>query len=506
MIPLLTREAVRALDQHAIEKLGVPGLVLMENAGAGATRLLLERVSGQLEKVVILGGVGQNGGDAWVVARHLLQAGIAAQCVLVGPRERIVGDAKVNLEALLRLGVPLELVADDTGMPRLIDALRGATLLVDGLFGTGLDREIRGVFARAVEAINGSDAACFALDLPSGIDANSGQVLGIAVRATTTATFAAHKRGLHQHPGVSHAGEVRCVPIGVPTPRESACALLEPHDLRCALPPRPKDAHKGTNGHVLAVAGSPGKTGAALLCALGALRAGAGLVTVATSSEARRALDQKVLEVMTAELASGAGCAASALALAQGKSSAVLGPGLGLDEAAKQLAVELALALPVPTVLDADALTHLSAQLSSLCEARAPRVLTPHPGEASRLLGCTTAEVQADRYGAAQELALRSAQVVVLKGARTVIAAPDGRLRVCAAGTPALGVAGTGDVLSGIVAALLVEHDAFDAASAAVMLHGLAGEHAAQADRGLLASEVASALPTVLSHVQRGVG
>ncbi len=498
MIPLLTRESVRAIDVDAVDRLGLPSLVLMENAGAGAARLIRERFHGSLERVAIVGGIGQNGGDAWVVARHLLHAGIQCECVLVGDPAKVSGDAALNLATLRALGVKVENAQTRASVG---PALQRATSIVDGLFGTGLDRALRGEVAAIVDAINARGVSVCALDLPSGIDANTGQVLGSAVRARLTATFAAHKRGLHQHPGAAHAGEVVLVSIGVPAPASDEVALAERSDLSAQLPQRADDGHKSRHGDVLVIAGSAGKTGAAFLSALGAMRAGAGLVTIAAQTEARRALDQKVVEIMTEDL--GRDPEKTALSLAKKRGAVVLGPGAGLDEATLRILRGLAVSLPVPTVVDADALRALEHSLSTLRSAKGPRVLTPHPGEAAGLLGCSTGDVQGDRYAAALRLAQESAHVVVLKGARTVIAAPEGKLRVCSAGTVALGVAGTGDVLAGVIAALSCELPPFEAAWAGAMLHGLAGEQAAQTDRGLLASEVASAIPAVLKSLRR---
>ncbi len=503
MIPLVTREEARAFDADAIGRLGVPGIVLMENAGMGATRVLLERARGSLERVLVVGGVGQNGGDAWVVARKLLTIGIVPRCLLVGARARVQGDALINFQALLKLGVSIECIEDASTLFTLQSAAAKASLIVDGVFGTGLDREISGFYAQSITILNAARGLRFALDLPSGIDANTGQVLGVALEAAITVTFAAHKRGLHQHPGTHHAGEVHCVDIGVPAQASEGCGVSEIADVSRVLTRRAADAHKGTNGHVLAIAGSSGKTGAALLASLGALRGGAGLVTIATHADARSALDHKVLEVMTAALDPEPDTAASALTLAQGKTAALLGPGLGLDSAAATLSRDLACALPLPCVLDADALTALSADLSVLREAQAARVLTPHPGEAARLLGRSIPDVQADRFGAALELAHRCAQTVVLKGARTVTASPEGVLRICSAGTPALGVAGTGDVLAGLIAALLCKLPPFEAAWVGVFLHARAGERAAIGDRGLFASELAAAIPMAMQECFR---
>ncbi len=506
MIPLLTREQVRAVDADAVERLGVPSIVLMENAGRGATEVLLARFGAHTGRVVIVGGPGQNGGDGWVVARHLHGRGIAPVAVLMGDEGRLKGDARTNFAALRNLGVEVHTIGvSDAGGMR--GRLAGATLVVDALFGTGLDRPIEGGYAEAVRAIGDAGAPVLALDVPSGIDADTGQVLGTAVRAEATATFAAHKRGLHQHPGVDHAGEVVWCSIGVPPPAGADAQLFEPGDVVGALPPRPADAHKGTAGRVLVVAGSPGRTGAALLAGHGAIRGGAGLVTIASRGAARDALDRKVVELMTASLPDdAAGAIDAALELAGHMDAAVVGPGLGLDDGGRRLAVALAERLEIPAVLDADAITALADDPSVLERAKAPRVLTPHPGEAARLLGIPTREVQSDRYRAALRIADVTGQVALLKGARTIVASPDGRMRVCRRGTPALGVAGTGDVLGGVVAAQLAALEPLLAASVATVLHALAGERAARADRGLLAREVADAIPAVLSECRSAAG
>jgi ADP-dependent NAD(P)H-hydrate dehydratase / NAD(P)H-hydrate epimerase len=496
MIPLLSRAEVRALDAAAVATLGVPSLVLMENAGAQAAAALRARFGGQLDQVLVLGGVGQNGGDAWVVARHLRVHGLSPRCVLVGDRAKVKGDARTNLSALEALGCAVTSLASEEPLAAL---LASASLIVDGLFGTGLDRPLAGLALAVVRAINAADKPVLALDLPSGVDADTGQELGAAVRAQLTVTFAAHKPGLYQHPGAALAGEIVCAQIGVPVASDGKAALIEAEDVAALLPARAADAHKGTHGHVLVIAGSAGKTGAAFLSAHAALRMGAGLVTLASDPETRRALEQKVIEIMTAAIDPGARMA-SALTLVAGKAAAVVGPGLGLDPEAQAFARALARELPVPAVLDADALTSLAGDLEGLRAACAVRVLTPHPGEASRLLGCSTAEVQAERVSTARALADKSGQIVVLKGARSVIAEPAGRLRIASAGTPALGTAGTGDVLAGVIGALLAQLPAFEAAFAGVELHARAGAIAARSDRGLLASELLPALSSALEQ------
>ena len=509
MRPLVSRAEARAFDAAAIAG-GVSGLVLMENAARGATDVLARRLPAALGRPLLVGGLGQNGGDAWALGRQLLTRGILPAAIVIGDAGSITGDARTNLDALRALGVSIDVIAEGAPLRALDAALDGATVVVDGIFGTGLCRAIEGVAAATIQALNGRGLPTLALDLPSGVDADTGAVLGVAARATITATFGAHKRGLWQYPGRALAGDVVVCDIGVPPPPLGDVTLLEAADLATLMPRRALDAHKGTAGHVLVLAGSPGKTGAALLVGLGASRAGAGLVTLAARGAARAALDAKVVELMTTEIPDA--LEAGALAVArecEGKDALVVGPGLGLDAAARALALRVAIESTLVTVLDADALTALADGPAALRGARGPRILTPHPGEAARLLGVSTADVQRDRHAAAARLAELPGSVVVLKGAGTIVAGAGGRAAVCSRGTPALGVGGTGDVLSGAIGALAAGGlPPFEAGAGGVLLHALAGERAAVADRGLLAREVADAMPAVFARecAERGRG
>jgi NAD(P)H-hydrate epimerase len=493
---LATSAEARDVDRRAVER-GMSTLVLMENAGRGATDVILARHPDALARPLVIGGTGQNGGDAWVVARHLLARGVRPRVLRIGARDAVKGDALSNLVALEAHGLTVPSI-DRDGLVAMLD---GATLVIDGLFGTGLSRAIEGFVAEAIGTIDAAGLPIVALDLPSGISADTGAVMGVALHAATTITFGVDKRGLQQYPGVDHAGHVVLERLGLPFVAPTRTVLLESADLPRLVPPRERDAHKGSAGHVLVVAGSPGHTGAALLAALGAHRMGAGLVTIAARGAARAALDAKVVETMTLEVpeALEAGLATT-LREAASRRSAVVGPGLGLDATSQAFARRLAIELPTSAVIDADALTAFAGDPSALKSAVAPRVLTPHPGEAARLLGTTSGAVQSDRYAAASALVDRVGHVVVLKGARTLVAAPDGRIAVIATGTPALASGGTGDVLAGAVGAMLASvSDPFDAACAAALAHGRAGELAAVADRGLLAHEVADALPRALA-------
>jgi NAD(P)H-hydrate epimerase len=508
MIPVLSRDQMRAFDRHAIEACGVPSLVLMENAGRGATDVVVhELLDGDATdaRVIIVCGTGNNGGDGLVIARHLLVRGADPTVFLCGDPGKASPDARANLDAWRGLGGDLQELPAGASLEPLKAALAEADLLVDALFGTGLDRPIEGFLADVIRAMNAAAVPGFAVDLPSGLDADTGRTFGVAFEANVTTTFAHHKLGLLTPAGSALSGRVHVVDIGVPASLVGyvggSAQLAEPTDLAKWLPSRAPGAHKSSAGHVLVVAGSPGKVGAPQLAAHGAMRAGAGLVTIATWPEAATAIEGHVLELMTARI-EPAKAAQSLDALLAGKQAVVIGPGFGLGDDAR-LVVEYVLASwRGPVVVDADALTMFAGRPGVFMAAK-KAVLTPHPGELGRLLGKSAADIEADRYGAAREAVAATGAVVVLKGAHTIVASPDGRLVVTSVACPALATAGSGDVLGGIVGAMACSLPPFDAACAGVLLHALGGEawsraHG-QADRGMLASEIADTLPQLLA-------
>lgn len=505
MQPVLSREQVRSFDRRAIEA-GVPGVVLMENAGRGAAEValtLLEASGASPRRVLVLCGGGNNGGDGYVVARRLRTAGIEVEVLSAIPPDGLRGDALLAARAWAAVnsgGLP---TAPD--LPALREALAGVDLVVDALLGTGANRPVSEPLASWIEAVNAAGPRVLALDVPSGLDADTGAVLGVAVRADATVTFAYPKRGLFGSAGHELAGEIFVADIGVPQEAFRADAdgapaafLLEDVDVSAALRPRAVSAHKGQSGRVVLVAGSPGKIGAARLAARGALRAGAGLVTVATWPEAAAQLEGGIHEEMTARIDPAQ---PSAVFDQTSPDVVAVGPGLGLDDAAWRV-LEAVLARSEPVVLDADALHLLAVRgggEGSL--GPGPRVLTPHPGEAARLLGVGAADVEADRFGAVRALCTRFGATVVLKGSRTLIATPAEVTRISPWGSPVLATGGTGDVLTGVVAALLVHHAPLEAACLGVAVHGLAGELRAArggVDRGVLAREVADGVPRAL--------
>ena len=522
MIRLASAEEMRRADRRATERFGVPSLTLMENAGRGAADAI-ERVFGPARgrRVAVVCGKGNNGGDGFVVARHLAARGAAVGAWLVGRSAEVRGDAATNLAAIRQSGLPFTELAGG-GIEVLRGALREADVVVDALLGTGVSGPATGLVAEAIAALNEAGRPVSALDLPSGLSADHGRLLGPVVRARLTATFGLPKLGLFLHPGAAYAGRVEVVDLGVPRvwlEEGVAVAIPEPEDMAALVPSRSADAHKGHYGHLLVVAGSVGKTGAAVLACRGALRAGAGLVTCAVPATQQPVVAAHLPEAMTDPLPETGAQTLSRKAvdrlveLVSRTDAVTLGPGVGLEAETQAAARELAVGVERPMVIDADGLTALVGHLGRLRQARGPRLLTPHPGEAGRLLGLSAAEVQADRVGSARRLAEESGAWVALKGAGTVVASPEGaalstpgiEVTLNPTGNPGMATGGMGDVLTGIAGGLLAQGLAPDAAlRLAVYLHGLAGDLAAGArgPAGLLASDVADAVPAALRQLR----
>ncbi|RLB58606.1 MAG: NAD(P)H-hydrate dehydratase [Deltaproteobacteria bacterium] len=430
---------------------------------------------------------------------------MTAEVWLIGERDRVAGDARLNLEAWLGLGGKVTYVDED--LAPLGQALDTATLAVDGIFGTGLDRPVKGRYHDIIELLNRAPCPRVALDIPSGLDADTGQVLGTAVRADLTVTFGRHKLGLLQ--ARDQVGILRVVGLGIPDEHlvetvGHTASVIEAQHVLATLGKRAADTHKYRSGNVLVIAGSAGKTGAALLSAHGALRCGGGMATIGSWPEAIDALAGRVEEIMTARLDRSALDETVDQALTKRKAVAI-GPGLGLDDDARRLTERVVLGWKGPVVVDADAISHFAGRPETLQKAPGPRVLTPHSGELGRLLGSSSAAVEADRYAAAREAADRTGQTVVLKGPGSIVASDAGkRIAVCDIGSALLATAGSGDVLTGVIAALLCNGPAHEAACAGVYLHALAADcwhDAIGADRGMLAGEIAESLPLAIASL-----
>ena len=488
----------RALDEWAIGGRGIPGLDLMERAGTGLADLVGERVSAG--RIVVVCGKGNNGGDGFVAARLLRDRGREVDVLLLGEVEDLRGDARVNADRL-----PGSPPAQFTAF-----ALNGAAAIVDAILGTGFAGVPRGMAAGAIAAINrvSGDACVVACDVPSGVDASTGEVAGAAVRARATATFHAAKPGLWIDPGKTHAGDVRVVDIGIPAggPGEPQVGLISDRATG-GIPRRGRASNKFAAGSVLVCGGSLGLTGAPCLASESSMRAGAGYVTACVPASLNVIFECRLLEVMTVPLPDADGSlepwgVEQVLERADRADALVLGPGLGRATGAQEFALQLARAAPVPLVLDADGLNAHAGSLNLLAERKAATVLTPHAGELARLLETDSAAIGGRRLASARRAARAAQAIIVLKGDDTIVAAPDGRAAVNRGGAPALATAGTGDVLSGVVGALLAKGmDSFHAACAAVLVHARAGMLAAQeiGPEGVIASDVIAALPRALA-------
>lgn len=513
---LLTAEQMRQLDQQAIATFGIPSVVLMENAGRTTYQILRREFPHLTGMVVIVAGRGNNGGDGFVVGRYLAQDGFGVKVLLLAEQDQVQGDARINLEILNRLKVPVIEVITESAFVDNMDLLRRAELVVDGILGTGLNSDVTGLYRTAIEAINDLPVAVLAIDIPSGLSADSGQPWGMAVQADVTVTYGWPKLGQILPPGRDWVGRLWQVDISIPPSLLdiSKIELAEARELRSLLPPRPFASHKGSYGHLLIVAGSEGKTGAATLTAQGALRVGAGLVTVGIPSSLNDIMEVKLTEAMTVPLpevkgnrALGSAALSSLETIGKGKSAIAVGPGLGTHPETRQLVRDLIRRTNIPLVVDADGINALAEDLSCLESIQAPIILTPHPGEMSRLLGRSTGEIQGCRPAAAQDFSRRHGITLVLKGSQTVISDPEGRTYINNTGNPNLAAGGTGDVLTGMIAGFMAQKlPAFDAARLGVYLHGLVADQLMEkkGDRGVLAGELLETLPAVITKFTLG--
>lgn len=514
---IVTGTQMQALDRRTITEARIPSLALMERAGAGTVNFIQHRFGPLRGKTVtILCGKGNNGGDGFVVARLLRRLQAHITVLLLTPATDLSRDAIVMYRRWLRAGgksATKLFKSSDQVEP----ILASSDLIVDALLGTGLSSNVTGAYCAAIQLMNQVGRPVIAIDMPSGIHADNGAVLGQAVRATATVTFGLPKLGLYVGPGIDHAGIIHVVDIGIPTAYtdalDSRTILVTKELVASALPARPPSSHKGTFGHAGILAGSVGKTGAAALAARAALRMGTGLVTVAVPSSINDILEAKLLEAMTLPLPETKARTLArsgldrVLAFMQARTAIAIGPGLSTHPETVELVQSLMKHLDRPTVLDADALNALTSRASLLTECKIPPILTPHPGEMARLeVEATSQSVNADRIGTARRFARERGVFLVLKGARTVIARPDGLLAICPTGNPGMATAGTGDVLTGMIVGLLAQGvPAWEAACAATYLHGTAGDLAAQqlGQAGMLAGDLIAHIPYALQAISR---
>ena len=516
---LVTASEMRKMDHLTIESFGIPGIVLMENAGRGATQILFDKFHDLTQKkVAVVAGRGNNGGDGFVIARYLAQKGIDVTVYLLAQSENIKGDAAANLKLLAPLAIPVIEIPNQNVFSANKAALVHQNVWVDAILGTGLKSEVKDYFRSVIDFMNQSGKPIFAVDIPSGLDSDTGQPCGTCICAQATATFAFAKTGHMLFPGAKFTGTLEIVDIGIPPHIVEAVRpwqyLLTTERVRAYFNPRPPDAHKGNSGHLLVLAGSPGKTGAAAMTALSAMRMGAGLVTLGIPQSLNPVLEAQVLEVMTCPLPESVNGMLDESSLdvirelLPGKKCLAIGPGIGTTADTQNLVHRMIQECTIPMVMDADGLNCLAGNTKLLKDIQAPAVLTPHPGEMARLTDTTPDQIQKDRIACTRDLAEKFKVHVVLKGARTVIAHPDGRVFVNPTGNPGMASGGMGDVLTGMIAGLITQGFSVESAThAGVFLHGAAADalEKTKGPFGFLASDLMTAIPEQIKELMLDV-
>jgi len=507
---ILTSEQMANIDRRAIEDFGIPSIVLMENA-ASAVADVIERHFSEAEAVALFCGTGNNGGDGFAVARHLRNRGVEPRIFLLGDRGRLEGDAKTNFDICLKMEIDVD---DVTTEEELLESLAHASecdVVVDALFGTGLNRPAEGLHAEAIRSLCDLRLPIVAIDIPSGLNGSSRLVNEPVVEADVTVTFAQPKIPHIFPPASFHCGEVIVADISIPEEAIEAeganLSLITPDDVERFVQPRALDTHKGTYGHVVIVAGSPGKSGAAILAARGAVRGGAGLATVVTDGETASTIDAAAIESMTLRVEREERSIPSIVRFLDQKSAVLIGPGLPDDEDGYAFIRKLVSRVTLPLVLDATAVNAFAGQIENINRERRSVVLTPHPGELARLLGVRNEEVVDDRLAIVRKAAASSGCIVVLKGHQTLIASPDGRIAVNPTGNPGMASGGVGDVLAGLIVAYAGQGtDLFAISCAAVYIHGLAGDIVREnrGDIGMTAMDIANALPDAVLRIRTG--
>ena len=511
---VVTTAQMRELDRLTIQQYGVPSLTLMERAGEGIAVAILQRFARAAKRgVLVVAGKGNNGGDGFVVARLLRKKRIPCEVVLLARRDELSSDAAHNLRAWLKLkGKVTEIDANKLDLLSHRCAKNG--LLVDAILGTGTNNAVGGLFADAITLMNASGLPIVAVDIPSGMDSDTGHPLGVAIQAEMTLSLGYPKLGEVIYPGLARVGELVVADIGIDgralTDVAPQIELLDRETVGWLVPRRQADSHKGTYGHLLVVAGARGKTGAAILSCRAAMRAGAGLVTLAAPRALNTIFAGSMVEVMTEPLGDDSSEQMEMLTdadwrrLIERKSALLFGPGIGVSDATQSATRWLLRNFDRPWVVDADGLNNLALELDRLRHAKTPPILTPHPGEMSRLIGKDTAAVNADRIEVARSFATAHRCHVVLKGARTVIATAGGKVFINPTGNPGMASGGMGDVLAGILAALLGQGlTAEDAMQLGVYLHGYIGDRVAESKGpiGLIASDIVEGLPRAMAEL-----
>ncbi|MFB6286428.1 MAG: NAD(P)H-hydrate dehydratase [Candidatus Bipolaricaulia bacterium] len=516
---ILTGEGMKAFDAEAIDDLGIPSLILMENAGLRVAEAVSQHWDPDGIHVLAMSGKGNNGGDALCAARHLIQGGASAEAVIVGAPDKLSEETTTQARILEHFGVEIRYVDDEADVDGLDDTLWRADVVLDGLLGIGVKGAVRGLHEPVIERVNVGPAHVVAIDAPSGVEADTGHVEGVAIGADLTVTLEYPKIGLLLYPGRDHVGDLLVRTIGYPDPLknslETGLEWIDHDGVRERLPERLSNSHKGDHGHVLVLAGSRGLSGAAIMTADAALRCGAGLVHMGHPQSLNPVVESRVLEAVKFPLPEIDGALAETATaqilemLSQQRMDAIaVGPGLSQHESVRPLLHELLPSLTIPLVLDADGINNLAddAGRKLLRDLDIPVILTPHPGELARLMDRSIADVERDRVGAARGAAQDLEAVLVLKGAPTVTALPSGDVFVNSTGNSGLATGGSGDVLTGMIVGLMAQGMApEDAAPAGVYLHGLLADRLTltMGKRAMLPRDLLNEIPNALKSFEQ---
>lgn len=505
-------EQMRRMDVKTIEGYGLPGICLMENAGKGVAGFILEGYPSLIGKrVSIFCGRGNNGGDGFVAARYFKNNGVNVDVYILAKERDVKGDALTNLNVWKAMGEKVFSILKPGDIEDYRSSIVHSKVIVDAIFGTGLKTNPQGIYAAVIDYINSLNIPVVSVDIPSGLNGRTGYPMERAVKADLTVTLGFPKIGLLVYPGIDYTGELKVVDIGMPAKvaeeENTPYHLIDEVMVKGILRRRRGDAHKGEAGHLLVLAGSCGKTGAAALTSIGALRAGCGLVTLGIPRSLNPVMEEKLTEVMTYPLeeTEEATISSSAIEAIWGlikmRKAVAIGPGLTTHPEVKEVVLELIERSPVPLIIDADAINCLVGETDTLKKAKSPCILTPHPGEMGRLLSMTPDELQRERVDIARGFAMEHKVYVVLKGARTLVADPEGQLYINPTGNPGMATAGTGDVLTGIIGGFLCQgYLPLHSSILGVYLHGKAGDRVAceRGEIGIIATDLLDSLPKVI--------
>lgn len=512
---VVTPVQMREIDSYTISSMGIPGTVLMENAALRVVDEIIKDLGNvKAKNICLFAGKGNNGGDAFAVARHLYNKGAKVTVFVLANKKDITGDARTNLDILEKMGVDTVEVLDTGKLNDMESILDRAELIVDGIFGTGLKGSVKGFLEEVIRLINNKNAAVLAVDIPSGINGETGEILGTCIKAYKTVTFGFPKLGHFLHPGCEYTGKLIVADISIP---ESAAQkfginhfIMDEATLKSLMPQRRRNSNKGDYGKIFVITGSRGMTGAGYLAGAAALRTGAGLVYLGVPSSLVSVYDSNLIEAVTIPLEDknlgylSKECIPQVIKQLEGMDAVAIGPGISTKGDAADVVYNIVKNCSVPMVIDADGINAISKDVSILRQCKAKVVLTPHPGEMARLLGTCIKDVQKDRVNIARDFSAKWGVVTVLKGSRTIVAAPDGRVYINLSGNSGMATGGTGDVLTGIIAGLIGQGlEPVEASIAGVYLHGLSGDSVAniKGEHGLIAGDLVEELPYTIKRL-----